>query len=145
MKLLSIQLPEEQEKIVNSVLISCNKIETKMLLTINHENSQEVECQLADLLLSLGDIPRLMAQATAIYDTAKGLASEEAMNNEVILNAKQNIQRGWFEGKLAKYSAIYVRVENIAKDIRNQIEGLRSILSFQKEEIRNRVFEQSKI
>lgn len=144
MKQVSIQLPDEQQAIVTDVLKHCNLIEGKMLVAINSENTIEIETQLADLILSLGDIPRLMAQATAIYDTAKGMASQEAMSTPEILNAKQNIQRMYFDGRLSKYNAIYIRVENIAKDIRNQIEGLRSLLSFQKEEIRNRVFEQSR-
>lgn len=74
-----------------------------------------------------------MSTATAVHSWAKGEAAAEAMDKEKVYSAKADVQRKWFSGRLAKYDAFYSRVETLEKALRQQIEGLRSLLSYNKE------------
>lgn len=129
---MSIELNNEQKKLWAELIGYITSIEKAMAAVIDHAESENIAYCLNERIALLATSPRMMELATAIYNYAKGQAANEAMNNEVIFKAKQDIQRKWFDGKLAKYEGIYIRAERCSKDLFNQIEGLRSLLSYNK-------------
>lgn len=130
-----IQLDKDQQAKYDNIIRTCCDIEKDMSVTIDAGNAQAVEDQLANVTPWLANLSVIISDATEIYDWAKGRAADEAIGNDLLLNAKAEVQRRWFDGKLAKYNALYVRAENLSKNLRSQIDGLRSILSFEKEQL----------
>ena len=130
---MSIELSKEQQEVYNKTFNLVSEIEKELNTTVQPDNAPEVQQQLAQLLPYLSNTPLMMATATAVYEWAKGQAALEAMENDRVYNAKAEIQRRWFSERLARYSAFYVRVETLEKALRQQIEALRSLLSFNKE------------
>ena len=133
---MSIELVhKDQLKVYKELIEVCMKIESVLMQPIEPDDPSSVERQLAERISYLGYTSRMMEQAIGIYDHVKGLAVDLILQSPVA-EMKQSIQKNWFDGKLARYSALYARVENLVKDLRNSIEGLRSILSYEKELIR---------
>lgn len=130
---MSIELSPEQLKVYNATITLCLSIEKEMLTTVQPDNASEVQAQLANLLPYLSNCSVMMSTATAVHSWAKGEAAAEAMDKEKVYSAKADVQRKWFSGRLAKYDAFYSRVETLEKALRQQIEGLRSLLSYNKE------------
>lgn len=120
---------------INNIKKLCAEISGAMATTVQPDNVHEVAQQLSNLLPYLSNLPLLMADATEIYDTAKGNAAIEALANSTLLGAKQDIQKRWFEGKLAKENSLFALVESTEKNLRSQIEGLRTLISLGKEQM----------
>lgn len=127
-------LTEEQEKHHQELLRSISKGEELLKAKPGVHGMSE---HLQNLASFLSYTPRMVEISSAIYSWAKGQAAEEAMNNEVILAAKQNIQMKWIEGKIAKYGALYDKTERLKKSIDSAIDAYRSLLSYEKEQMRN--------
>lgn len=134
---MSVELSEIQKKskqeLINSVLV----IEKYLNTTIDSQNGEECAHQLAEGILLLSTCGRIMELSTAIFEWAKGQVAVEAMADENVLRAGANIQRKWIDGRLAAYSALYARCERICKDLNSYNDGLRTIVSFNKETMRN--------
>ena len=129
---MSIELNQEQKKIFDSTMQLILACEKDLHTSVNPEESQECLNQLSNLMPHLGVMPEIMQNATVIFNWAKGQAAASAMDNTVILNAKQDIQKRFLEGQIAKWSGFYERAEQVQKSLALQIEGLRSIISFNK-------------
>ena len=82
----------------------------------------------------------MQATATAIFDWAKGEVVQEVLNSPQLTEAKQTVVSHHIQGRLAKYNALYERVQSIEKNLRSSVEGLRSLLSYEKENIRENKF-----
>lgn len=136
---MTIELNEDQQNIYNSIVRLCCDIEGEMQNTIESNNPVEVQEQLSNLLPYLANLSDMISKATAIYDWSKGEVVKEILTKDKLMEAKQNIISNYIQGRLAKYNALYQRVESVEKNLRSNIEGLRSILSYQKELIRNSV------
>lgn len=136
---MTIELNEEQQKIYDLIVKLCCDIEGEMQSTIESNNPVEVQEQLSNLLPYLANLSDMISKATAIYDWSKGEVVKEILAKDKLMEAKQNIISNYIQGRLAKYNALYQRVESVEKNLRSNIEGLRSILSYQKELIRNSV------
>lgn len=120
---------------VNNIKKLCAEIAGAMATTVQPDNVMEVSAQLSNLLPYLSNLPLLKADATEIYDKAKGKAAIEALDNPKLLGAKQDIQKRWFEGQLFAENALYAQVESTEKNLRSQIEGLRTLVSLGKEQM----------
>lgn len=129
---MSVELTEKQKPVYAEIMNYILEIEKEMVIEVDQTNGENIAYTLMRRINLLSTCPKMMSIATAIYDWAKGEAANEAMNSERILGAKQDIQRKWFDGKLAKWNALYVRAERSYKDLSLSIEGLRSLLSYEK-------------
>jgi len=132
---MSIELSKEQQGVYDRTFKLVLDIEKEMNTSVQPDNPHEIQQHMINLLPYLSNTPLMMATATAVYEWAKGQAALEAMENDRVYNAKAEIQRRWFSERLAKYEAFYVRVETLEKALRQQIEALRSLLSFSKEQM----------
>lgn len=129
---MSIELNENQQKTYNSTLKLCCEIESAMAATVEPTDPSGISAQLENLRPYLANCSTMMSNATAIYNWAKGEVANLIMVNEKLSNCKQTILLHFISGQLAKYSGIYVRCESIEKNLRKSIEGLVSLLSYQK-------------
>ena len=120
---------------INNIKKLCAEIAGAMAVTVQPDNVHEVSQQLSNLLPYLSNLPLLKADVTELYDKAKGNAAIEALDNPKLLNAKQDIQKRWFEGQLAAENALFSQVESTEKNLRSQIEGLRTLVSLGKEQM----------
>lgn len=128
------------ENMTDALIKRCEEIETEMGRDIDYTNFTLLEDKLSKLLNLLSKTPGLMQDAVFMYATCKKSAVDELMRNSLIVDAKQSVQLRWLEGHLAKADSIYTRVERCCKDLVNCTEGYRSILSFEKEQMRNNAF-----
>jgi len=129
---MSVELSEIQKPLYNEMMGYILAIETEMLIEVDQTNGENIAYTLMKRISLLATCARMMSTATAIYDWAKGEAAKEVLGHEQLLNAKQDIQRKWFDGRLSKWNALYVRAERSYKDLSLSIEGLRSLLSYEK-------------
>lgn len=116
-------------------LTELNELIDFFLTRMNHkfdESGANLHLELKERTSMLGNIPRLMELATLIHGWAMGEASEQAMLSPEVLKAKQDIQRKWFQGKLAEAEALYAKCEQISKRFVDGNEALRSLLSYEK-------------
>lgn len=129
---MTIELTEQQKPVYQELMNYILAIEKEMVVEVDQTNGENIAYTLMNRINLLSSCAKMMSIATAIYDWAKGEVASEAMNNPNVMDAKQNIQRAWFDGRLAKWNAIYVRAERSYKDLSLSIEGLRSLLSYEK-------------
>lgn len=132
----SIQLSEEQLPYLAELNGLIKKLNDEMGVTIDATNGEEVAAYLTRRVFLQQHNSRIMELATAIYDNCKGLAADQARKDESILNLKSDLQRKWFDGMLSKWSALYAKAEHTVKANDKGIEGLRTLLSRDKELIR---------
>ena len=134
-----IILSEQQQQIFDSLIRSCEKIEGDLKTTVSPNHPQEIQNQLETLRPYYSDVPKMLSQATSLYDCAK-LQCANAIFKEVdILNAKQNIQKMWIDGQIRKYNKLFIRVESVTKKLDKSIDTLVSLLSFEKEKIKHNI------
>jgi len=138
----SLQFTEEQEKAVQKLLAECASIEIVMAMEVDVTKWEEVQVKLVRLTECFAQTSKMIEMAAMIYNTAKGIVANEAMTVPGVLDLKQDLQRNWIAGKLARAEGIYNRVETLLKDLRSQVEGYRSILAFERERIRIENFSQ---
>lgn len=93
-----------------------------------HTISEELEHRLGLLAHS----SKLMYLAKKLHGEAKGKVFEEAMNNKDLMNSKIDFQRLYIAGKMAESDALYEETESAVKNLEKNIEGLRSLLGFEK-------------
>lgn len=130
---MTIELDPKQQDLYNKVIKLCCDIEKEMHTSVDPTIPEQVQNQLSNLLPYLANLSDMVSVATAIYDWAKGKVADEIINNQTILDAKQGIQKNFIEGRLAKYNALYARVESVSKNLRSSVDGLRTLLSYEKE------------
>lgn len=136
---MTFELNADQQKQYDAVIKLCTDIEGEMRNHIEATDPQEVQAQLSTLLPYLSNLSDMVSVATEIFNWAKGEAASIAMSDSRVLGLKAEVQKKWFSGKLAKYDALYERVQSVEKNLRSSIEGLRTLLSYEKELIRNRI------
>jgi len=132
---MTIVLSQEQQKVYDSTIKICCQIESEMSTTVDPTNPAEVEAQLGHIIPWLANLSTLVSNSNAIYDWAKGEVASEIISKPNLMEAKQDVLKNFIQGRLAKYSALYERVEALSKNLRSQVEGLRSILSYEKEQL----------
>lgn len=131
---MTINLNAEQQKLYNNVVALCCDIEKEMATTVDPTVPEQVQQQLSVLLPYLSNLSNMVSVATAVFDWAKGEVADEIMKNPVKFeDMKQSVISLFCQGRLAKYSALYERVESVSKNLRTSVEGLRSMLSYEKE------------
>lgn len=124
---------EEKTKLKQSLIDNILKIEKELNTTIDQTNSEQVLYAINARVELLGITARMMEAATVLYESAKGEFAAVALGNDRILTAKADIQRKWFEGRLSEWSGLYVRTERVCKSLTHSLDGLRSIISYNKE------------
>jgi hypothetical protein len=139
---MTIELDEAQTRLYNNVIKLCGDIEKEMKTTIDPTIPEQVQDQLSKLLPYLSNLSNMVSVATAIYDWARGRVADEIMKNPNRFDdAKASVVTLHVQGRLAKYNALYARVESVSKNLRSSVEGLRSMLSYEKELINMNKFQ----
>lgn len=135
----SIELSKSQLPHLDELnkLIGLIQMETE--ISIDHTNGDEVAWHLMRRIELQQHTPKIMELAVTIYDHCKGMAATEAMGDERIISLKADVQRKWFDGKLAKWNGLFHKAERTCKDLNAGIDGMRSILSREKEMMRNNI------
>lgn len=131
---MTIELNEEQTRHYNNVIKLCCDIEKEMHTTIDPTMPEQVQDQLSKLLPYLSNLSNMVSVSTAIYDWARGMVADEIMKDAIKFeDMKSSVVTIFMQGRLAKYNALYARVESVSKNLRSSVEGLRSLLSYEKE------------
>lgn len=115
------------------LLEKIEKIEKQLRLEVDQTNGENLAFELNTRNQLLCETPHMMELASKIYDEAKGRVAEEIMFDEKKLNAKQQILLLYIAGKLKEENALYVRCERAVRALDKSIEGLRSLLSYDKQ------------
>ncbi len=138
---MTIELDEKQTKLYNDTIKLCAEIESEMHNTIEPTNPEEVQLQMSKVIPYLSNLSKMQETATAIYSWGKGKVAEEIMfDRNKFDDIKSSVIALFIQGRLAKYNALYDRVESVSKNLRSSIEGLRTLLSYEKENIRENKF-----
>ena len=124
----------------------CLEIEKVMSISVEPTDPQQVQEHLANLIPYLSNLSFMISTATEIYDKAKGeIADEIFLYPNKYKDVKANVMSLFIQGKLANENSLFERVESLSKNLRSSVEGMRSIISFLKEEIRETKFTNSKL
>jgi len=127
-KLQDAKLPELEKGL--------SDIEGLMKDYIDHQQIEQVSEQLGKATQLLHVTGRLMEIATRIYDNAKGEAAYKLLANPQINKAATTLQVKIIEGMMSEQSALYMRADRTVKSLTIYIEGIRSLLSKNKEQER---------
>ncbi|OHB91776.1 MAG: hypothetical protein A2Z57_04800 [Planctomycetes bacterium RIFCSPHIGHO2_12_39_6] len=107
-------------------------IESRLKTVVDQSSGENIAFELNERTNLLSETPVIMELASKIYDEAKWKLAEEMFFDEKKLNAKQQVQMMYIAGKLKEENALYVRAERAIKALDRSIEGLRSLLSYDK-------------
>ena len=130
---MTIELsPEQQRVYTNLVKLAC-EIEGAMAIVVVSDEPAQIKCAIDNRLPYLANLPKMMEGAVAIHDWAKGEVAKEMIADNRLYEAKQAIQLRYIEGRIAKYSALYERINSLHSALKLSIEGLRSLLSYEKQ------------
>ena len=130
---MTIELsPEQQRVYTNLVKLAC-EIEGAMAIVVVSDEPAQIKCAIDNRLPYLANLPKMMEGAVAIHDWAKGEVAKEMLADNRLYEAKQAIQIRYIEGRIAKYSALYERINSLHSALKLSIEGLRSLLSYEKQ------------
>ena len=130
---MTIELsPEQQRVYTNLVKLAC-EIEGAMAIVVVSDEPAQIKCAIDNRLPYLANLPKMMEGAVAIHDWAKGEVAKEMLADNRLYEAKQAIQIRYIEGRIAKYSALYERINSLHSTLKLSIEGLRSLLSYEKQ------------
>ena len=130
---MTIELNPEQQKVyTNLVKLAC-EIEGAMAIVVVSDEPAQIKCAIDNRLPYLANLPKMMEGAVAIHDWAKGEVAKEMIADNRLYEAKQAIQLRYIEGRIAKYSALYERINSLHSALKLSIEGLRSLLSYEKQ------------
>jgi hypothetical protein len=133
----SIEITPTQQQYVDKLQMMLAKIDAEMAITIDSTSGDEVAYRLTRRIELLQYTAKVMDLATVLYDHCKGMCADEVMNNQQLLGLKADVQRKWFDGRLAKWNGLHIRSERTCKDLICGIDGLRSVLSREKELMKN--------
>lgn len=130
---MTIELNKAQQEIYDQTIKLCCDIEKQLATSIEPSEPTQISAQLENLRPYLANCSTLISNATAIFDWARGRVMDDIISEDKLLDCKQEILKNYIAGKLARYSALYARCESLEKNLRSSVEGLRSMLSYQKE------------
>jgi len=136
---IMITLNTQEEKNFNDLVKMCEDIEKDLNTSVNPNEPQEIQNQLEKLRPYLSFSSTMLSNASSIYDFSKGQCADMIMADGKLLNAKANVQKMWVDGKLNRFNTLYVRVERVTKSLQSSIDGLTSLLSFEKEKIKQHI------
>ena len=130
---MTIELNPEQQKVYSDLIKLAGEIEGAMSVAVDSDEPAQIKCAIDNRLPYLANLPKMMEGAVAIHDWAKGEVAKEVLADERIYEAKQSVQIRYIEGRIAKYSGLYERIHTLNSTLKLSIEGLRSLLSYQKQ------------
>ena len=136
---MEITLTKSQAAFMEKLTERCKRVEAILSTPVSVNDPEALLKELSSRIEALSLTSTLLADATLLYDYAKGSAVTLILEDEKLTGAKQDVLRLYIQGKLAKYNAIYVRAETLVKDLRNSVDGIRSLLSYEREMVRNGV------
>lgn len=132
-----ITLSEKQQQVFDTLVVACSEIEEELATSVNPNEPQDLQNQIEKLRPHLAYVSTMLSSAGSIYDYAKGQCARQIMNDPKLVEMKAGIQKMYIEGELNKFNELYIRVENTTKSLKSSIDGLVSLLSFEKEKIKN--------
>lgn len=128
-----VQLNNEQAANVEILIPMIEDIEAHIAKEIKDTSLPLLNDHLLESQTMLATRGKIMELATNIHHYALGVASEEAVLNEAVYNAKQEIQKRWFAGKLHDVEALYTRAEKVCSSLVHYIDSMRTIISSEKQ------------
>ncbi len=89
-----------------------------------------------------GTTLRMKELSVYLYNWAKGKCAEEILIDERIIKAKESTIRLFIAGKMAYAESIYEKSEQAISSLQRTVEGLRTIMSSNKELIKQQVWQE---
>jgi len=132
-KLTKIKFDDERLPDLNKGL---EDIDSLMRDHIDHQNIEEVGEQLAKAAQLLHITGRLTEIAVKLYEYAKSVAVYRVATHDDTKKLGTTIQVKIAEGLISDHAAIYERTMRTIKSLTTYLEGMRSILSKNKEQQR---------
>ncbi len=131
-QITSIELSADQIPHYNKLLDMLEVIEKEMRISVDNGNGPGLSLHLTRSVELLADTPKIMELAKVIHSHVSGCVAAKVLTDNNILEAKQQIQKLYIAGCLAKWDALYDRAEKTCSALVHRIDGLRSLLSFEK-------------
>ncbi len=131
-QITSFELDAEQLPHYNKLLDMLEVIEKEMRISVDNGNGPGLSLHLTRSVELLADTPKIMELAKIIHSHISGNVAAKIMTDNNLLEAKQQIQKLYIAGCLAKWDALYARAEKTCSALVHRIDGLRSLLSFEK-------------
>lgn len=139
----SIELAPNQLVIQKQLIDDITSLEALMIVVIDVKQPAMISDILSQATSLLGITGLIMERAKMIHDHAMGLVAIEIMENKMLNGCKQQLMIAYIKGKTAKWSALYDRAETTCKALNTFIDGLRSLLSYEKEQMKNLSYTQT--
>lgn len=134
---MKLQLTDEQVAVRTKMLGMVEAIEAYLGEEVDPQNPEECAYRLERGIRLLSTTGLILQYATAIYDYCKGQAVLAILEHDQLAKAGYNLQKEAMSGMLAQYNALYERSVRCCKDLNNAIEGTRTLISYNKEVMRN--------
>lgn len=134
-----IELSGEYKVAFNKLEARCAEIENLLEEPIITSESTDIQNKIESLRPLLAESPEMISTAAYLYDKAKGECVDLLWKKTSILHSKSNIQKMWIDSQLSKYNSLFIRVESVTKKLDKSIDTLVSLLSFNKELIKNQI------
>lgn len=122
-----------QKAILDELTGYLEAMETSMKTEIDHSDINSLTYQLAKAIGLLATQGRSMEIASFLFDWAKGKAVDQVRDEDL----KQDVLRLKLSGLLAQHSARFDRTERTVKALTTYIDGLRTLISAEKELSKN--------
>lgn len=135
----SLELAPNQLTIYNQLMDRVETIEKRLRIDVDQTNSENVLHELNFRQQMLSETGLIIEAATMIYDFMQGLAAEQLLLNEKAMAAPAAMRTNLIKGYLAKWSGLYERAIRSTKTLDKSIDGLRSMLSYNKQLIASNV------
>lgn len=129
---MSIQLTEKQMPYLGELMGYIKQIESVMAEPVSTSDLNSLSYQLAKACTLLALQGRIMELASALYDYAKGEAVKQ-VNKDL----KLELLRLELASLLSVHSARFERAERVVKGLTTYIDGLRTLISAEKELSKN--------
>ena len=136
---MEITLTAEQQQLHSKLITAVNKIESAMANVIEYKDHEQLKFEIMSRTEMLHNNGQLLSWATALYDNAHGQVASYMLTNEALYKAANIVQKSWMQGQLTKWNALFVRTERVLKDLNNSIDGIISVLSYEKEAMKHSV------
>lgn len=134
---MNIVLSSGAQQSEASITREIKDLEEILQRTVDSSKPHQVEQQIADLLPYVGKMPQLVGLAKWIHGEALKQVAASVIKDPELLKLKDNIQRQYINGEMSRYNALYEKITTMKSAVDKSIDGLRSILSFEKSLIQN--------
>ena len=130
---MTIELNPEQQQVYTDLIKFAGEVKGIMAVAVDSDEPSQIKYAIDSRLPYLANLPKMMEGAVAIHNWAKDKVADVMLQDDNLYNAKQAIQIRQIEGMIAKFTALYERINSLHSALKLSIEGLKSLLSYQKQ------------